>query len=147
MHPQESAGARIVAVSRLSVYLRNVLANDKWLRNIGVRGEISNFSPHKSGNVYFDLKDQDALLSCVVWSDRAGDLPKLENGQAVIAYGEITAYPKSSKYQLISYRVELEGIGRLHELYERLKAKLEAEGAFAAERKRAIPRFPFSIAL
>lgn len=147
MRPQEAANARIVPVARLSVYLRNVLANDKWLRNIGVRGEISNFSVHKSGNVYFDLKDADALLNCVVWSERANDLPRLENGQAVIAYGEITAYTKGSRYQLLAYRVEPEGVGRLHELFEQLKRKLQSEGAFAAERKRQIPRFPFSIAL
>jgi exodeoxyribonuclease VII large subunit len=146
MRPQESASARVVAVSRLSVYLRNILANDKWLRNIGVRGEISNFSS-KGGNVYFDLKDADALLSCVVWSDRAAELPRLENGQQVIAYGEITAYTKTSRYQLIAYRVEPEGVGRLHELYERLKRKLDGEGAFAQARKRPIPAYPFSIAL
>lgn len=147
MRPQESTSARIVAVSRLSVYLRNVLANDKWLRNVGVRGEISNFSPSKNGHVYFDLKDADALLSCVVWNDRARELPRLENGQQVIAYGEITAYTERSKYQLVAYRVEGVGIGRLHELYEQLKRKLDAEGAFALERKRTIPSFPFEIAL
>ena len=147
MQPKETASARIVAVSRLSVYLRNVLGNDKWLRNIGVRGEVSNISARPNGNVYFDLKDTDALLSCVVWSDQARDLPRLENGQQVIAYGEINAYVKNSKYQLIAYRVEQEGIGRLHELYENLKNKLEAEGAFAAERKRPIVTYPFSVAL
>lgn len=147
MRPQESAPARIVAVSRLAQYLRGVLSNDKWLRNVGVRGEISNLSPQRGGNVYFDLKDPDALLGCVVWSERAAELPKLQNGQQVIAYGEITAYPKASKYQLIVYRVEPEGVGRLHELYERLKAKLEGEGAFKQERKRPIPRYPFSLAL
>ncbi|MGH7328572.1 MAG: exodeoxyribonuclease VII large subunit, partial [Polyangiaceae bacterium] len=147
MRPQEASSARVVWVARLSVYLRNVLANDKWLRNIGVRGEISNLSTHKSGNVYFDLKDADALLSCVVWSERAALLPRLENGQAVIAYGEITAYTRGSRYQLLAYGVEPEGVGRLHELYEQLKRKLQAEGAFESERKRPIPRFPFSIAL
>jgi exodeoxyribonuclease VII large subunit len=144
---KESASARIVAVSRLSVYLRNVLGNDKWLRNIGVRGEISNVSARPNGNVYFDLKDAEALLSCVVWSDQARELPRLENGQQVIAYGEISAYVKNSKYQLIAYRVEQEGVGRLHELYENLKSKLEVEGAFAAERKRPIVTYPFSLAL
>jgi exodeoxyribonuclease VII large subunit len=146
MQPKESASARIVAVSRLSVYLRNILNNDKWLRNIGVRGEISNLS-RSGGNVYFNLKDADALLGCVVWSDRANELPAIDNGQQVIAYGEITAYPKASKYQLIAYRVEQEGVGRLHELYEQLKSKLEAEGAFAVERKRPIVTYPFSLAL
>ena len=134
-------------VARLSGYLRNILTNDKWLRNIGVRGEISNLSPHKSGNVYFDLKDADALLSCVVWSERAAELPRLDNCQQVIAYGEISAYTKASRYQLVAYRVEPEGIGRLHEMFERLKGKLEKEGAFAAERKRPLPRFPFKLAL
>ncbi|MBV8423938.1 MAG: exodeoxyribonuclease VII large subunit, partial [Candidatus Eremiobacteraeota bacterium] len=147
MRPQESTSAKVVPVSRISVYLRNVLGNDKWLRNVGVQGEISNLSPSKNGHVYFDLKDSGALLSCVVWNDRARELPRLENGQQVVAYGEITGYPERSKYQLISYRVEHVGIGRLHELYEQLKRKLDAEGAFALERKRAIPSFPFEIAL
>lgn len=147
MRPQESSTARIVPVSRLSAYLRNVLQNDKWLRNVGVRGEISNLSPNKSGNVYFDLKDAEALLNVVVWSERAAALPKLENGKQVIAYGEITAYPKKSTYQLIAYQVEAEGVGRLHEMYEHLKRKLDAEGAFAQERKRPIPRYPFTVAL
>ena len=116
------------------------------LRNIGVQGEISNLS-RSGGNVYFNLKDADAILGCVVWSDRAADLPAIDNGQQVIAYGEITAYPKASKYQLVAYRVEQEGVGRLHELFEKLKSKLEAEGAFAAERKRPIVTYPFSLAL
>ena len=147
MRPQETTSPRVVGVARLSGYLRNILTNDKWLRNIGVRGEITNLSPHKSGNVYFDLKDADALLSCVVWSDRAVELPRLESGQQVIAYGEINAYTKASRYQLIAYRVEPEGVGRLHETFERLKGKLETEGAFATERKRPLPRFPFRLAL
>ncbi|MBV8602283.1 MAG: exodeoxyribonuclease VII large subunit [Candidatus Eremiobacteraeota bacterium] len=147
MRPQETSAPRVVGVARITSYLRTILTGDKWLRNIGVRGEISNFSTHKSGNVYFDLKDADALLSCVVWSDRARDLPALENGRQVIAYGEIGAFTKASKYQLIAYRVELEGVGRLHEMFERLKRKLDGEGAFAGERKRAIPRYPFRIAL
>jgi len=83
----------------------------------------------------------------VVWSDRAPELPRLENGYQVIAYGEITAYSKASRYQLIAYRIELDGVGRLNEIFERLKRKLEAEGAFAPERKRPMPRFPFRIAL
>jgi len=147
VRPQESSSARIVAVARLSAYLRNVLGNDKWLRNIGVRGEISGLSASKNSHVFFSLKDADALLNCIVWSDQARDLPSLENGQAVIAYGEIQAYPAKSQYQLVAYRVELEGTGRLHELYEQLKRKLEGEGAFALERKRAIPAYPFEIAL
>lgn len=147
MRPQESTSARIVGVARLSVYLRNVLANDKWLRNVGVRGEVSNLSSNKNGNVYFSLKDADALLACVVWNDRARDLPRLENGQQVIAYGEIGAYAPRSQYQLVAYQVEHVGVGRLHELYEQLKRKLDAEGAFALARKRAIPSFPFEIAL
>ncbi|MBV8354742.1 MAG: exodeoxyribonuclease VII large subunit [Candidatus Eremiobacteraeota bacterium] len=147
MRPQESAEPRIVGVARLAGYLRNVLTNDRWLRNIGVRGELSNFSRHRSGHVYFDLKDGEALLSCVVWSEAVPDLPPLENGLQAIAYGEISTYPKASRYQLVAKRVELEGIGRLHEMFERLRRKLEGEGAFAAARKRAIPAYPFSIAL
>ncbi|MBV8074422.1 MAG: exodeoxyribonuclease VII large subunit [Candidatus Eremiobacteraeota bacterium] len=149
MRPQESAAPRVVGVARLVNYLRSVLTNDKWLRNIGVRGEISNLSPPRrgGGNLYFDLKDADVVLACIVWSESVTDLPPLENGQQVVAYGEISTHPKASKYQLIARRVEPEGIGRLQEMFERLKRKLEAEGAFATARKRAIPQYPFALAL
>src|ERR1700733_14275844 len=111
MRSTEAPEPRVVGVARISKYIGSILLNDKWLRNIGVRGEISNLSVNKSGIVYFDLKDADALLNCVVFSKRAVDLPRLDNGQQIVAYGEISAYGKASRYQLIAYRVELDGVG------------------------------------
>jgi exodeoxyribonuclease VII large subunit len=134
------------SVSAVTRYIQQMIRSQKWFREIGVRGEVSNYRP-SGGHVYFDLKDEDAILGCVVWSEHAPSLPDLKNGLAVVAVGYIDTYLKGSKYQLIARSVTLEGIGDLHAEYEKLKKKLQGEGAFAAERKRKLPRFPFRVAL
>lgn len=140
------AAPPIVTVGRLARYVQRIVRENKWLRDVGVRGEISNLS-RSNGNLYFRLKDDDAVLECVVWSEAAPALPPLENGAAVIAYGYVTTYERRSVYQLVARSVVLEGVGDLHAEYERLKKKLQAEGAFAAERKRPLPKYPYRIAL
>jgi exodeoxyribonuclease VII large subunit len=134
------------SVGQLVRYIRGLLKDNRWLREIGVRGEISNLR-RNNNNVYFDLKDDEAILNCVVWSDNAGLLPELQNGLAVVAIGYIDTFVKASRYQLVAHSVTLDGVGDLHAEIEKLKKKLEAEGAFATERKRKLPRFPYRIAL
>jgi exodeoxyribonuclease VII large subunit len=136
----------IRSVGAVTRYIQQIIRENKWFREIGVRGEISNLK--RSGTrIYFDLKDEDAILNCVVWSEYAAALPALENGLAVVAVGYIDTYLKGSRYQLVARSVTLEGVGDLHAEYEKLKKKLQAEGAFAAERKRKLPRYPYRIAL
>jgi exodeoxyribonuclease VII large subunit len=137
----------VVSVSRLATYITKKLTLDPRLRRIGVSGEISGLSIQPNGTAYFDLKDRDALIRCIAWSEVAASLPLLANGQAVIAIGSVSTYPKRSTYQLTVYGIELEGAGRLHAVYEALKRRLAAEGLFASERKRPLPAYPFRIAL
>jgi exodeoxyribonuclease VII large subunit len=137
----------VVSVSRLANYLTRKFAADSKLRRLGVSGEISGLSLQPNGTMYFDLKDRDALIRCVAWSEAAASFPPLANGQAVIATGSVGVYGKRSTYQLTVFALELEGAGRLHALYEALKRRLETEGLFAQSRKRALPAFPFRVAL
>ncbi len=137
----------IISPSRLGRYLEKKLADDKHLRLVGVQGEVSNLRAQPNGNLYFSLKDRDAVLNCVAFSERAATFPAIENGVDAIAYGEVKIYPKSSVYQLVVTRLELTGVGALHARYEELRIKLDREGLFEDARKRSLPRFPFRIAL
>jgi exodeoxyribonuclease VII large subunit len=142
------ADVRVVAVSRLANYIAGLFAREKAFARLGVRGEISNLRAQPNGNTYFDLKDRDALLNCVAFSEAAATFPELANGDEVVAYGSVQTYAKASRYQLRVMEVEPVGSsGALHRRYEQLKARLTAEGLFADERKRALPRFPFRVAL
>ncbi len=142
------AEARVVAVSRLANYIAGLFAREKAFARLGVRGEVSNLRAQPNGNTYFDLKDRDALLNCVAFSEAAASFPEIANGDEVVAYGSVQTYGKASRYQLRVLDVEPVGSsGTLHRRYEQLKARLAEEGLFAAERKRALPRFPFRVAL
>jgi exodeoxyribonuclease VII large subunit len=110
----------VVSVSRLANYLARKLNDDPKLRWLGVRGEVSSVTAHSSGNLYFDLKDRDALIKCVAWSDTAAMLPPLANGQEIIAVGSVGTFAKRSHYQLVVVAVEHGGLGRLHARYEEL---------------------------
>jgi exodeoxyribonuclease VII large subunit len=142
------AEVRVVSVSRLANYIAGLFGKERNFARLGVRGEISNLRVQANGNVYFSLKDRDALLECVAFSEAAAAFPPLANGDQVVAYGAVQTYPKASRYQLRAFEVVAEGgSGALHAKYEALKARLSAEGLFAEERKRALPRFPFRVAL
>jgi exodeoxyribonuclease VII large subunit len=137
----------VVPVWRLANYIKRKLDADPKLRRLGVRGEVSGLTEHANGNVYFDLKDRDALVKCIVWSDAAATLPPLVNGQEIVAVGSVGTFVKRSNYQLVVVAVEHSGLGRLHAMYEALRRRLESEGLFESGRKRPLPRFPFRVAL
>jgi exodeoxyribonuclease VII large subunit len=110
---------------------------------VRVRGEISGLKFHSSGHVYFDLKDDKAVLNAVVWKQTARLLKlRPEAGLEVIATGRITTYAGSSRYQIVVEQIELAGAGALMAMLEERKKKLAAEGLFAAERKRPLPFLP-----
>jgi exodeoxyribonuclease VII large subunit len=137
-----SAPARdLYSVSRLTREVRLLL--DRGLGVVWVEGELSNFSQPSSGHWYFSLKDRDAQLRCAMFRTRntgVGFVPRA--GAQVIARGRISVYEARGEYQLIVEHLEEAGVGALKREFERLKAKLAAEGLFALERKRALPRFP-----
>ncbi|MDE3114874.1 MAG: exodeoxyribonuclease VII large subunit [Pseudomonadota bacterium] len=110
---------------------------------VRVRGEISGLKAAASGHVYFDLKDEKAVLNAIIWKPTARALKlKPEPGMEVVCTGRVTTYPGSSRYQLIVEQLELAGAGALMALIEQRKKALAAEGLFAAERKQPLPFLP-----
>jgi len=137
-----------LTVREVTTHVRQLLERSELLRDLDVRGEISNFTRHTSGHLYFSLKDEHATLSCVCFRSVAARLPmEPASGQSVIASGRIGVYEKGGRYQLIVEWMQPDGLGALAAALEKLKAKLEAEGLFDASRKRPLPRFPRAIAL
>ena len=125
-----------------------MLERERALQGVLVRGEISNCKYHTSGHLYFTLKDDAAELRCVMWRDRvAAQRVQCADGMRVIAEGNVTVYERSGQYQLSVFAVQADGVGNLYLAFEQLKRKLEAEGLFAAERKRPLPAFPHRVAL
>ncbi len=138
--------ANVQSVTRLTEYLRNLLESDGFLQSVWVRGEISNLTKASSGHWYFTLKDAGAQLRCVMWRSsvaRMSFVPR--EGDEIEARGRITIYDQRGEYQLVAERLRPVGTGDLYARFEALKARLEAEGLFDAERKRTIPTFPLRI--
>ncbi|MGH8139990.1 MAG: exodeoxyribonuclease VII large subunit [Steroidobacteraceae bacterium] len=145
MPPSIQAGAEpernVYTVSRLNREVRALL--ERGMGVVWVEGELSNLSVPSSGHWYFSLKDRDAQLRCAMFRQRnsgVGFIPKA--GQQVLARGRVSVYEPRGDYQFIADHLEEAGVGALKREFERLKAKLAAEGLFAPERKRSLPRFP-----
>ena len=137
-----------ISVSEITHYLRQLLESDEVLQDVWVTGEISNLSRPVSGHVYFSMKDEGAALRCVIWKSNALRLRvALQNGIAVEAHGYISLYERDGQYQLYIDTLRPAGEGYLYQEFLRLKARLEAEGLFAAERKRPIPARPRRIGI
>ena len=146
LDPPGAAGAAVsnvpeFSVSELSFALKREI--ETAFPRVRVRGEISQPSFPRSGHCYFRLKDENAVIDGVAWK---GTIPrlgiKIEEGLEVIATGKLTTYAGSSRYQIIVERLELAGEGALLKLLEDRRKKLQAEGLFDPERKRALPFLP-----
>src|SRR3954462_5923667 len=129
------ATRQVLTVSELTARVR------RWVEeNIGeiwVTGEVSNLRAQSSGHIYFTLKDDGAQLSCVLFrSEAVPNRQYLEDGQKLNVLGDLSVYEARGQYQMLVRSVELQGTGALQVAFERLKQKLQAEGLFAAERKR-----------
>lgn len=135
---------RIVGVSEVTQYLKELLEDNYLLQDVWVRGEITNFTRAASGHRYFSLKDAYATLRCVLFRSGAY-VPPLQNGMAVLAHGRMSLYEQRGDFQFYVDAVEMAGEGELHLEFEALKTQLEAEGLFAPERKRPIPPCPATI--
>ncbi len=135
---------QILSVSELTDEIKTLLEGN--FLDIKVEGEVSNASTSRAGHTYFTIKDEDAQLSAVIWrgvNQRLG--VELEDGQQIIAGGDIQVYPPHGKYQLIVRSVEQAGKGALQEAFEKLKKELKEEGLFDDKHKKALPKFPFKI--
>ncbi|CAM3964631.1 exodeoxyribonuclease VII large subunit [Paenibacillus alkaliterrae] len=137
---------RIYSIKELNRYIRMKLETDSLLGDVWLRGEISNFTHHSSGHMYFTLKDSDSKLKSIMFASHNQRLPfNPKEGTKVIARGNISVYERDGNYQFYVTAMQPDGIGSLYLAYEQLKGKLEAEGLFAAARKRPIPRFPRAV--
>lgn len=133
-----------ISVSALSVFLREWLETNDMLQDVRVYGEVSNCKTYPSGHCYFTLKDSGAQLNCVFFkqSRLRSSAPTLRDGMGIALNGRISFYERDGKLQLYVESAEPLGVGALFERLERLKARLEAEGLFAEERKRVLPERP-----
>jgi len=137
---------RIYSVKELNRYIKMMLEADTLLGDVWIRGEISNFTHHSSGHMYFTLKDKDSRVKCIMFASYNQRLPFIpREGTKVIARGNVSVYERDGNYQFYVTAMQPDGIGSLYLAYEQLKGKLEAEGLFAQERKKPIPRFPKAI--
>lgn len=138
--------ATVVSISELNRLARQSLEREFPL--LWVAGEVSNLTRAASGHYYFSLKDESAQVRCVMFRSRAQSIAwRLENGQQVEARALVSLYEARGDFQLNIEALRHAGLGRLFEAFARLKARLEAEGLFAAERKRPLPRFPRRIGI
>lgn len=136
----------ILSVTELNRYARSAL--EREFPPLWVAGEVSNLTRAPSGHWYFTLKDADAQVRCAMFRSRAQSVPwRLENGQQVEARALVTLYEARGEFQLNVESLRRAGLGRLYETFLRLKDKLAAEGLFADERKRVLPRFPHRIGI
>ena len=138
--------AKVFTVGELNRQIRGTL--EAKFRAVWVQGEISNYKLHPSGHQYFTLKDQRAQISCVIWRDTiAPPRQPLVDGTQVQVYGTVTVFEARGQYQLNVQILQPRGVGLLQAKFEALKRKLEAEGLFASERKRPLPKFPRRIGI
>lgn len=136
-------GRRILSVTELNEYLKMSMESDPMLVGIYVKGEISNFTNHRTGHFYFTLKDEGGCLSAVMFRSSASKLKFVpENGMKVICGGRISVFVKSGQYQIYAETMEPDGVGALYIAYEQLKKKLESEGLFDESRKKPLPKIP-----
>ncbi|MBV9671251.1 MAG: exodeoxyribonuclease VII large subunit [Verrucomicrobia bacterium] len=139
--------SQILSVYQLTLALKDVL--EGRFGSVWVEGEISNYRRQSSGHHYFTLKDNRAQLACVMFARSYGAQSRiaLADGVQVQAFGQVTVYEARGQYQLVVQLIQRKGLGLLQAKFEALKRKLEAEGLFASELKRPLPKFPIRVAL
>ena len=132
----------IFSVGQINRYVKNMFAQDFILQKIYVKGEVSNCKYHTSGHIYFSLKDETGVLSCVMFAGhRRGLAFRMKDGDRVVVGGAVDVYERDGRYQLYAKEISLEGAGALYERFLALKTELEEMGMFAQEYKQPIPAF------
>lgn len=132
----------IYSVGQINNYIKNMFSQDFMLRNISVKGEISNCKYHTSGHIYFTIKDAAGTISAIMFAgSRRGLDFTMKEGDKVIVTGSVEVYEKTGSYQLYARQIELDGAGNLYLQFEKLKNELEEMGYFAKEYKIPIPKY------
>lgn len=136
----------VFSVSDLNNYIKNIFEKNRTLSSVSVRGEISNFVNHRSGHLYFSLKDSDGQIRAVMFRSRAATLKFMpESGMKVEVHGSVTVFPRDGSYQIYVSSMQPDGIGALYLAYEQMKTRLAEEGLFDEEHKLPIPEIPSRI--
>ena len=132
----------IFSVGQINRYVKNMFTQDFILQKIYVKGEVSNCKYHTSGHIYFSLKDETGVLSCVMFAGhRRGLAFRMKDGDRVVVGGAVDVYERDGRYQLYAKEISLEGAGALYERFLALKTELEEMGMFAQEYKQPVPSF------
>ena len=132
-----------ISVSQLTDYIKKLINSDSRLKQVYVRGEISNFKRYSSGHCYFSLKDEGSVIPGVMFYGFASKLKfEPENGMKVLVRGYVDVYKSRGNYQLYAQRITEDGLGELHIAFEQLKKELESKGYFDDDLKKPIPKFP-----
>lgn len=140
--------ANTYTVSQVNTYIKNMFAQDFFLKRVYVKGEVSNCKYHTSGHVYFTIKDENTTLSCIMFAGkRKGINFRLEEGQKVIVGGSVEIFERDGKYQLYASEITLDGAGELYLRFEALKKELEEMGMFAEEYKQPIPVYAKTVGI
>ncbi|MCL2813155.1 MAG: exodeoxyribonuclease VII large subunit [Oscillospiraceae bacterium] len=137
----------VFTVAELNEYIKNIIEGDRTLGNVYVKGEISNFTNHKTGHFYFTVKDEKSVLKAVMFGGASKVKFMPENGMKAVVRGRISLFVRDGQYQIYCDEIEPDGVGALYAAFEQLKAKLEAEGLFDPGRKKPLPKIPASIGL
>ncbi len=133
----------LISVTELNSYIKEKFQEDEYLNNVLVKGEISNFKHHYTGHLYFTLKDENSLIKCVMFKTYTSHLDfEPKDGMKVTILGTVSVFERDGVYQIYAKAIRQEGIGDLHAEFEKLKAKLEAQGLFSKEHKKNIPFMP-----
>ena len=135
-----------ITVTDLNKYIKSKIDSDEMLNNVLVKGEISNFKNHYTGHMYFTLKDENSLIKCVMFKTYTTHLSFMpKDGMKVIILGSVSVFERDGVYQVYAKAIKQDGLGSLYEAYEKLKAKLSAEGLFDEGYKKKIPFMPKTI--
>ena len=132
-----------ITVSDLNKYIKNKIADDEYLNNVLIKGEISNFKNHYTGHMYFTLKDKESLIKCICFKSYAQKLTFMpKDGMKVMVLGTVSVFERDGIYQIYVKAMEEDGLGDLYTKYQELKEKLERQGLFSEEHKMKIPIMP-----
>ena len=143
---RERRSDSVMTVGELNGYVKNLLESDRLLGAVTVKGEISNFIYHRSGHLYFSLKDEDGQIKAVMFRSSAVRLKFMpENGMKVTVHGSVNIYAKDGSMQLYVNQMQPDGIGALYLAYEQMKERLYREGLFNPEHKKPIPKMPMRV--
>lgn len=132
-----------ITVSDLNKYIKDKIADDEYLNNILIKGEISNFKNHYTGHMYFTLKDDKSLIKCIMFKSYASKLTFMpKDGMKVMILGGVSVFERDGVYQVYVRAMEEDGLGDLYTKYQELKTRLEEQGLFNEEHKMKIPMMP-----